>query len=41
MTIEGERYRLRAGDCLRYQLHGPSLFETPAEQAARYILAIV
>ena len=41
VEIEGVAHDLAAGDCLRYQLHGPSAFETPAGQAARYFLFIV
>ena len=32
---------LRPGDCLRYQLAGASLFETPRDSGARYLLFIV
>lgn len=38
VTIEGAAYDLGPGDCLRYQLHGPSAFAAPAETAARYLL---
>lgn len=41
VTVGGRRHVLEAGDCLRYQLHGPSAFETEAQQAARYFLFIV
>ncbi len=41
MTVEGRSYRLRKGDCLRYQLFGPSAFETKQGRSARYMLAIV
>ncbi|OZI29208.1 XRE family transcriptional regulator [Bordetella genomosp. 1] len=41
VEIEGTPHELAPGDCLRYQLHGPSAFETPAGQGARYFLFIV
>lgn len=41
ITVDGQTHELRAGDCLRYQLFGPSVFATPARSAARYILCIV
>lgn len=39
VTVEGSVHVLSPDDCLRYQLHGPSVFETAA--GARYILFIV
>ena len=39
LTIEGARYELRPGDCLRYRLRGASCFET-GDQAARYLIAL-
>ncbi len=41
LTIEEQIYQLEAGDCLRYQLFGPSIFETPDDQIAKYMLVIV
>ena len=41
LTVGGSRHDLEPGDCLRYQLDGPSLFETPAHSGARYFLFIV
>lgn len=41
LTVDGIRHRLAAGDCLRYRLHGDSLFETPANSGARYHLFMV
>lgn len=41
VTVEGRTHALRPGDCLRYQLFGASLFATPADSAARYILFMV
>lgn len=39
LTVDGVRYELRAGDCLRYRLRDASSFET-GEQPARYIIAL-
>ena len=33
ITVDGRRHGLRPGDCLRYQLAGASLFETPRTAA--------
>jgi len=41
VTVDGQAYDLRPGDCLRYQLFGPSAIATPEKSAARYILFIV
>ena len=41
MTIDGLAYDLRQGDCLRYQLVGPSMFQTGPASGATYILAVV
>jgi len=41
LTIEGRAFRLSAGDCLRYVLNGPSLFECKGKRRARYIVAMV
>ncbi|MFN0194698.1 MAG: helix-turn-helix domain-containing protein [Aestuariivirga sp.] len=41
LTIEGRLYELKAGDCLRYQLHGGTDFATPPETGARYLLFLV
>jgi transcriptional regulator with XRE-family HTH domain len=41
LTIEGAQHVLKAGDTLRYQLHGASLFETPPHAGARYFLFMV
>ena len=41
VTVGGARHRLSEGDCLRYRLHGPSVFETGDDQPARYLLALV
>ena len=34
-------HTLGPGDCLRYQLHGPSAFTTPPDAGARYLLFMV
>ncbi len=41
VSVDGRTYDLRPGDCLRYQLDGPSAFATPEQCAATYILFIV
>jgi transcriptional regulator with XRE-family HTH domain len=41
ISIEDKTYKLRPGDCLRYQISGPSSFATPEDSAARYLLFIV
>ncbi|MEQ5839527.1 XRE family transcriptional regulator [Paraburkholderia acidicola] len=41
VTVDGQTHDLQAGDCLRYQLFGPSVFETPQKNSARYFLFIV
>lgn len=41
VTVDGRCHALKAGDCLRYQLFGPSLFVTPEAASARYILALL
>ncbi len=41
VTVDGQSHDLRPGDCLRYQLFGPSAFATPEKTGARYILFIV
>lgn len=41
INVDGQSYDLRPGDCLRYQLYGPSAFTTPDDSTARYILFIV
>ncbi len=40
VTLGAVRHALSPGDCLRYQLHGSSRFET-GEAAARYLLFMV
>jgi transcriptional regulator with XRE-family HTH domain len=41
ITVDGVRHDLIAGDCLRYQLRGASLFETPDHSGAHYHLFMV
>jgi transcriptional regulator with XRE-family HTH domain len=41
VSVDGHTYDLRPGDCLRYQLFGPSAFTTPEHYSARYMLVIV
>ena len=41
VTVGGQTYNLHPGDCLRYQLFGPSAFATPADSGARYFLFMV
>jgi transcriptional regulator with XRE-family HTH domain len=41
LTVDGVRHDLAPGDCLRYRLHGGSLFETPASSGASYLLFMV
>ncbi len=39
ITVEGNVYQLKTGDCVRYRLYGASQFET-GRQAARYLIAL-
>lgn len=39
ITVDGIKYALNAGDCLRYRLHGASSFET-GSLPAHYIIAM-
>lgn len=41
VTLDGRTYDLRPGDCLRYQLQGPSAFATSVATGARYFLFLV
>lgn len=41
LEVEGASYRLRAGDCLRYLLYGPTRFQGTGKRGARYLIAIV
>jgi uncharacterized cupin superfamily protein len=41
LGVDGSLYRLRAGDCLRYVLAGPTRFESTGKRDARYLIAMV
>jgi transcriptional regulator with XRE-family HTH domain len=41
LEVEGSLFRLRAGDCLRYVLAGPTRFQGTGKREARYVIAIV
>jgi transcriptional regulator with XRE-family HTH domain len=41
LEVEGSVFRLRAGDCLRYVLAGPTRFQGTGTRGARYVIAIV
>lgn len=41
LSVGGQTHNLGPGDCVRYQLYGPSAFETPGHCGARYILFMV
>jgi transcriptional regulator with XRE-family HTH domain len=40
LSVDETVHRLRAGDCLRYKLTGPSRFVATGPRAARYILVL-
>jgi transcriptional regulator with XRE-family HTH domain len=39
-TIEGDTHRIKAGDCLRAVLRGPTRLHAPGPEPARYLIAI-
>jgi len=41
LEVEGTLFRLRAGDCLRYVLTGPTRFQATGKREARYLIAMV
>src|SRR5438105_5304900 len=41
LEVEGSRFKLRAGDCLRYELAGATRFRGAGKRGARYLVAIV
>jgi len=41
LEVEGSRFQLHAGDCLRYVLNGPTRFEGVGRRGARYMVAMV
>jgi transcriptional regulator with XRE-family HTH domain len=40
-TVGGARHRLEAGDCLAFELDGPTAYRNPGRKRARYLVAIV
>ncbi|WP_223611562.1 helix-turn-helix domain-containing protein [Phyllobacterium calauticae] len=38
VAVDGQTHALNPGDCLRYQLFGPSAFATSEHSGARYVL---
>jgi len=40
VTLNGERHRLRKGDCLAMQLDHPTMFHNPTRKPARYAVVI-
>ena len=40
VTAGGVDYQLEAGDCLRYQLYGPSRFQTGVDPASYFIVLV-
>ena len=41
LTVGDATHDVETGDCLRYILHGATVFQTPGDVGARYILFIV
>ncbi len=41
LTVDGTDHDLHPGDCLRYRLHGPTVFQAGAEAPADYLLFLV
>ena len=41
ITVDEQSYQLGAGDCLRYKLHGPSLFKADPKLGAHYYLILI
>ena len=41
LEVEGAPFWLRAGDCLRYVLAGPTRFKNPGRREARYLVVMV
>lgn len=41
LEVDGAVFHLRAGDCLRYVLAGPTRFQGTGRRAARYLVALV
>lgn len=40
LTCDGVTHHLAPGDCLRFRLFGPTRFEAPGPEAARYALVV-
>lgn len=40
LTLSGQDHHLETGDCLRFRLFGPSRFEAPGPEPARYALLV-
>jgi transcriptional regulator with XRE-family HTH domain len=41
VTVGGEQHRLETGDCLAFELDGPTAYHNPGRKRARYLVAIV
>jgi uncharacterized cupin superfamily protein len=41
LEVDGSVFHVRAGDCLRYLLAGPTRFQGTGKREARYLVAIV
>ncbi|SLN59882.1 HTH-type transcriptional regulator PuuR [Falsiruegeria litorea R37] len=41
LTVDDTRHNLSAGDCLRYHLSGPTVFETSERRGVRYMLVLI
>ena len=41
LDVQGSRFQLSAGDCLRYVLNGPTRFENAGPGEIRYLVAMV
>ncbi|HEY4173291.1 MAG TPA: XRE family transcriptional regulator [Rhodopila sp.] len=40
LTVEAKTHRLEPGDCLRFRLFGPTRFDAPGPDDARYLLVV-
>ncbi|MEP3245247.1 MAG: helix-turn-helix domain-containing protein [Sneathiella sp.] len=41
LIVEGKKYELKAGDCLRYQLFGATAFKADDVTGAKYLMVLV
>jgi mannose-6-phosphate isomerase-like protein (cupin superfamily) len=41
VEVAGKQFRLKPGDCLRYQLDGPSRYACKGRRDARYLIALM